>query len=173
MSNEITFEIRGLEELKDKCQKLLSVYPDETNAEMEKCSVDFQKDTNKKFPNNGKTGGKYAVSKKWKKIRQTTLLGYTVMLELQNQAPHFHLVENGHDLYMSKEMYAAYMEGRLGHIKRGKSSGKKGGTWNTVYVRFIPGKHYCEQTRNEWNNGEFDKRVQKHIKKLLKKCDLT
>lgn len=171
MSNEVTFELNGCEELAAKINELLKVYPNETASEMEKITNDFKKDVNKKFPNGGKSGSK-SVSKNWKKYKMQSLAGYTVSIEMQNSAPHFHLVENGHELYMSAEMYAAYSDGSLGHISRGRSSGKKGST-KAVHAGFVPGKHYCEKTRNEWNNGEFEKHVKKHVKKLLKKVDLA
>lgn len=164
------FEINGCEELKDKINQLLKTYPNETNAELEKITNDFKKDVNKKFPHGGASGGSKSVKKKWKKFKMIGQSGLTAGIEMQNQAPVFHLVENGHELYLSKEMYAAYRQGKLGHIAKG-GSGKKGSK-DAVHVGFVPGKHYCEKTRNEWNNGEFESRCEKHVNKLLKKVDL-
>lgn len=168
--SDFTFELEGIEELQDKISNLLKVYPNETTSEMEKITNDFKKDVNAKFPHKGTSGSK-PVAKKWKKFKMTGLSGYTVGIEMQNQAPVFHLVENGHELYLSSEMYAAYKSGKLGHIAKG-GSGKKGSK-NAIHAGFVPGKHYCERTRNEWNNGEFKNRVEKHVNKLLKKVDLT
>lgn len=167
----IEFDLNGCDELKAKINELLSVYPNETESEMEKITNDFKKDVNSKFPHSGKTGSK-PVAKKWKKSKMTSFTGYTVGIEMQNQAPHFHLVENGHELYVSDQMYAAMQTGKLGYIRRGKSSGKKGST-TAVHAGWVPGKHHCEKTRNEWNNGEFTGRVEKHVNKLLKKVNLT
>lgn len=171
MSSTCEFEIKGADELKEKIQQLLKEYPNETSAELEKVTNDFKKDVNAKFPKGGASGSK-PVKKNWKKYKMTGLSGYTVGIEMQNTAPVFHLVENGHELYMSKEMYAAYKAGNLGHISKG-SAGNKGRKRAAVHAGFVPGKHYCEKTRNEWNNGEFESRVERHVKKLLKKVDLT
>lgn len=168
MSN-YEFEIHGTEELKAKIQDLLDKYPADLNDELSKCAVDFQKDVNKKFPNNGKTGGSYAVSKKWEKTKET-VQGYTVQIELQNQAPHFHLVENGHNLKISPEAYAIASSGGSSK-KKTKSKGKR--KYSLVNAGFVPGRHYCEKTRNEWNDGTYTTKVDKRIKKLLKKVNLT
>lgn len=167
------FEINGLEELQEDIKSLMRKYPSETEAELEKIATDFQKDVNKKFPNGGKSGRK-PVSKKWKRYKlKSGLSGMTVGLSLQNTAPHFHLVENGHKQIVNKERYAALQSGQLvfsGQKNQGKR--RDANSKGMVQVGFVQGKHYCEKTRNEWNNGEFAERVEKHVDKLLKKYDL-
>jgi hypothetical protein len=165
------FEIRGTEELKGKLEALMNQYPAETRQELEKCANDFKKDVNKKFPHGGTSGKRKSVSKTWEKTELMGVAGMTYGVELQNQAPHFHLVENGHELWVDPELYAAMKSGTFRKKRNSKSSSKK--STNLVHKGFVPGKHYCEKTRNEWNDGKFQKRVDKHIKKLLKKHDLT
>ena len=168
----VEFELEGADDLAKSIKELLAGYPTESRAELEKVADDFKKDVNKKFPNGGTTGGRKSVAKKWKKTKmEGPFTGMTVGVELRNTAPVFHLVENGHELYMSPEMYAAYKTGKLGHIKRGTKNGKSG-TRNLVHAGYVKGKHYCEKTRNEWNNGEFEARMQKHVDKILKKNGL-
>lgn len=173
MSSSATFEIKGADELADKIDSLMKAYPSETEAELEKVSNDFKKDVNKKFPQEGK-GTTTPVAKKWKKTKlKGAFSGMTTGVELQNTAPHFHLVENGHELYLSPEMYTAYKNGTLQFGTTERKTTKKGGKHGLVHMGFVPGKHYCEKTRNEWNNGEFADRVEKHVTKLLKKTGLT
>lgn len=169
-----TFELYGCEELAGKIEELLSIYPAETTAEMEKITNDFKKDVNAKFPQQGK-GTSRPVAKNWKKYKMKSLQGYTIGVEMQNSAPHFHLVEHGHEQYVSKEMYAALQNGNLKFGKKNRESKdyKKQKANGTVHMGFTAGKHYCEKTRNQWNNGEFADRCEKHVKKLLKKVDLT
>ena len=38
-------------------------------------------------------------------------------IEVENTAPHWHLVENGHEVKADPAMYAAYRGGRLDHSK--------------------------------------------------------
>lgn len=174
MSNSsFSFHIEGADELSEKIENLLSAYPEETRAELEKCANDFKKDVNDKFPKKGTSGGRKSVAKKWKKTELQTVGGMTAGVELQNQAPHFHLVENGHELWVDAEMYAAMKQGSFHKSSTSKRSSSSKKPANLVHEGFVPGKHYCEKTRNEWNNGEFEKRVNKHVKKLLKKHDLT
>lgn len=170
------FEITGLDELKADVTKLLKDYPSETEAELEKVSNDFKKDVNKKFPNDGRSGTK-PVAKNWKKSKlKDTLTGMTFGISLSNKAPHFHLVENGHQLIISPEHYARLKSSNTAYSTKttGKTTGnkKKTKTQKMMHMGFVQGKHYCERTRNEWNNGEFAQRVEKHVDKLLKKHDL-
>lgn len=180
---KVTFELNGCEELAAKINEVLEKYPNETATEMEKITNDFKKDVNALFPNKGKSGKSYAIAKNWKKFKVTNLKGYTVEYEMQNVAPHFHLVENGHETWISPEMYAAYKSGNLQFASNASSKkanrNKEGYKKKHVlkdslrHMGFTAGKHCCEKTRNVWKNGEYTKRVEKHVTKLLKKCDLT
>ena len=167
------FQINGIEELQDDIKKLLRQYPSETEQELEKLATDFQKDVNKKFPHGGKSG-QTPVAKKWKRYKlKDGLNGLTVGVSLQNTAPHFHLVENGHKQIVNKERYAALMSGQLifsGQKNQNRRRSAK--SKDMVQIGFVQGKHHCEKTRNEWNNGEFAARVEKHVDKLLKKHNL-
>lgn len=169
------FEFVGLDELRNDVQKLLNTYPSETEAELEKVSNDFKKDVNKKFPHKGKTG-KRSVAKSWKKTKlKGQFSGMTTGVELSNTAPHFHLVENGHQLIIDPEHYAAIKSGsKISPKAKNKTTGNKRKSRSTqmTHLGFVQGKHYCEKTRNEWDNGEFAERVEKHVDKLLKKHSL-
>lgn len=166
-----SFDIYGLDELRDDVAALFREYPSETTAELEKITNDFKRDVNKKFPHDGKSGGNKSVSKSWKKDRLQDMHGMDVGAELTNKAPHFHLVENGHNLLVSPERYALMHTGKA--INGAKHKGKSNkNSKRLIPMGFVQGKHYCEKTRNEWNNGEFATRIEKHVNKLLKKHDL-
>lgn len=167
-----TFEIYGLEELRADISALLKEYPSEMTAELEKVTNDFKKDVNKKFPHSGKSGGNKSVAKQWKKdkLKEATT-GMTTGVELTNNAPHFHLVEHGHNLIITPERYAALQNGTAFSGQKHKGKSNRGRSRN-INMGFVQGKHYCEKTRNEWNNGEFATRVEKHVDKFLKKHDL-
>lgn len=162
-----TFEIRGHEELMAKINELLRIYPNLTQAELEKITNDFKKDVNAKFPHQGQSTTK-PVKKQWRKTFVTGFSNLTQRVDLQNTAPHFHLVENGHELWVVPGQYITQKSQRSKKASSGKKRHPK-----AVHVGFVQGKHYCEKTRNDWNNGEFEVRVEKHVKKILKKVDLT
>lgn len=170
MSNTtVTFDIKGADEIYEKCQMLLDKYPTLTQIELEKITNDFGKDVAAKFPHGG-TSTKRAVKKSWKKTR-IEAFGFNVLtqqIEMQNTAPHFHLVENGHELWVVPGQFITQKSKRSGKASSGKKTHP-----HAVHKGFVPGKHYCEKTRNEWNNGEFADRVEKHINKVLKKVGLT
>ena len=173
MASSATFDILGLEELQEDVRALLDKYPSEMEDELEKITTDFKKDVNKKFPHGGKSGKQKSISESWKKDkRRDSFTGMTMGAELTNQAPHFHLVENGHSLKVMPERYAAVQNGTAFHGQRNMKIKSNRGSSRLISLGFVQGKHYCEKTRNEWNNGEFVRRVEKRIDKFLKKHDL-
>lgn len=173
MASSATFDILGLEDLQEDVRALLDKYPSEMEDELEKITTDFKKDVNKKFPHGGKTGKQYAVSKSWKKDKlHDSLTGMTVGVELTNEAPHFHLVEFGHNLLVMPERYAAVQNGTAFHGQKNMKIKSNKGSDRLIRLGFVKGKHYCEKTRNEWNNGEFVRRVEKRVDKFLKKHNL-
>lgn len=179
MSETVTFQITGAMELADDIKKLLSAYPSETETEMEKISNDFKRDVNKKFSPAGNYGkGKRPLAKSWKKTLLKTSAGLSTGFELTNAAPHFHLVENGHNGEIPASSYAMYIRNKSQSSKketREKKAGKsKKGSYKMQPIGFVPGKHYCERTRNEWREGgRFEARVKAHVEKLMKKYKLT
>ena len=172
---DVTFEIHGLEELQNDVRRLIKEYPSETAAELEKLSNDFKKDVKDKFePKDHYGKGKRPIAKSWKKTRLTNISGLTVGIEMTNTAPHFHLVEHGHQLIINPERYAALQNGQNVFHGQKRQGGKRrtAKTKGMINAGFVQGKHYCERTRNEWNNGKFQQAVRKHVDKLLKKHDL-
>lgn len=157
-------------DLKKDIQAFYSQYPSEAVSCLQSVARQFNKDVNKKFPDGGTTGGTKSVKKKWKVENDRCLGGLTYALDDTNYAPHFHLVENGHELYMSKERYAAYKAGKL-TINGQKSSTNKSST-ELVHAGFVPGKHYCADTRDEYKAGRFQTLAAAKIYKAMEKHDL-
>ena len=151
-------------------QAFYDAYPSEAVSCIRSVARAFAKDVNKKFPNGGTTGGSKSVKKKWKYTNVSGLSGMTCEVDVTNSSPLFHLVENGHELYLSEEMYAAYKAGEL-HTNGSKSSSAKQSA-NLVHAGFVPGKHYCADTRDEYNNGKYAQTVTAKIDKLLSEHDL-
>ena len=92
---------------------------------------------------NAKMPGSYSDKiKKWK--IQGAKEGTSSFVTSTNRAPHFHLVENGHAKYDFH-----------GHFTGG----------------FVPGKHYAEQTRQEYQD-KYPKMMQEKINRLIEKHNL-
>mgnify|MGYP000973762242 CR=1 FL=1 len=121
--SEYGFELGGLEELAADIERCLEEYPEETSKKVYNLSGKFTKDVNAKFPGRY-NHGKRPLSKNWKREReQTVFTGYTIRVNVSNKSPHFHLVENGHELYITPERYAAMKAGKItfkGAIHYGK-----------------------------------------------------
>ena len=160
------FSFEGMDELKNDFQKLLKEYPDETEKEVYRLAGVFSKDVNKKMPAEYSSGDvKRPLPKSWKRTREKSIGGsYTVGVEVQNTAPHWHLVENGHVLKGNPQMAKAKAEGKL-DSKKGRKKSKKG---NSKVLGWVPGKGYCLKTREEWDNGVYAGHLKKFIDKMAK-----
>ncbi len=169
------FEFTGLEELQEDIAKCVAQYPEETSKKIYNLAGQFTKDVNKKFPASYDRG-KRPFSKNWKRERdKTQFTGYTVRVNVMNKSPHFHLVENGHVKKIPVSSYAAYIQNRTQSSKaetRQKKPRKiKGATFKIENRGFVPGKHYCERTRNEWHE-KYPQLVEEYVDKMLKEHKL-
>jgi hypothetical protein len=172
------FDFQGLDELKDDMERLLKEYPDETEKEVFRLAGVFTKDINDKMPaeySGEETTRVREMTKKrtlpnsWKRTREKSMGGsYTVGVEVQNTAPHWHLVENGHVLKGNPQMAAAKAEGKL-DAKKKSGKTKKG---NSKVLGWVPGKGYCLKTREEWDNGVFADHIKKFVDRLTKRHNL-
>lgn len=115
-------------------------YPDETNKQMRKFANEFKKDCNAKMPAEYKEG-KRPIPKNWE-VKNKQVLRVSIDAEIRNKAPHFHLVENGHNM-----------------VVRGQTVG------------FVPGKHYAERTREEWKE-DFPDKVKDFVDEMLERRKL-
>lgn len=163
------FSFEGLDELRKDMESCMQKYPDETIKGTYKMAGEFTKDVNSKMPSSYKTG-KRAIPSEWHRSRETSsFTGYTVGVEIENTAPHWHLVENGHEVYADPHMYAALRAGKLDHSKRKlKASHKAGKGSKTTRLGWAPGKGYCAKTRDEWDSGIFADKCRKLMESILK-----
>ena len=145
---EFEFDERELEQLEKELTaaiKKCPVYAGETLKELAK---DFKnsakKRANSELKHTKREGDdkKFAINKKWGHELIDENLGMTALI--WNNAPHFHLVENGHNL-----------------VKGGKLG--KGGR----IIGFVPGKHIMERTRNEYKDIVYE-RFEKMVDDILK-----
>lgn len=168
MPGSFEFEMRGLNELTKDLEDLVKEYPDQTEKEVYRLAGQFTKDVNEKFPESYQDG-KRPFEKEWHRTRVKAVFSdYTVEIEVENTAPHWHLVENGHQLLIPENpaLIASALNGKnkKNQGTKKKKSHKKA---NMIYAGFVPGKHYCEKTREEWET-EFPKRIEKFADKMLK-----
>lgn len=174
MAEKFSFSFDGLDELRDDFNQLLSKYPDDTEKEVYRLAGVFTKDVNGKMPSEY-SAGKDGLSKSWHRSREkATFGGYTVGVEIENTAPHWHLVENGHEVKADPQMFAAYKAGKLDHSKSSGSSKHKSRNRSSKLkvLGWAPGKGYCQKTRDEWEGGEFAGYVGKFVDKLKEKHNL-
>lgn len=173
-SKSFSLSFDGLDELQKDFQKMLKEYPDETEKEVYRLAGVFTKDVNAKMPPSY-SSGKHPLPKSWHRTRgKSTFGGYTVDIEVENTAPHWHLVENGHTTKADPHMYAAYKGGRLDSSKaKGKKYAKsRSKSEKLKNLGWTPGKGYCQTTRDEWDNGRFAELVRTFINKMVKRHNL-
>ena len=163
--------VDGLDDLISDFNKIVKKYPDAAEKELYRQGGKWSEDVNEKMPTSyGK--GKEPTLKKWKRTRVRDFSGHTLEIDVSNKAPHWHLIENGHELYITPERYAAMQEGKL-TLKGARHKGKRRtkDSKGMIHAGFVPGKHYAEKTRKEWQSI-FPEEIQKFIDKMLKDQNL-
>lgn len=169
-----SFSFEGLDGLKKDMDEMLDKYPDETEKEMYRLAGVFTKDVNDKMPASYKKG-KRPIPNEWHRSRERGIFaGYTVGIEIQNGAPHWHLVENGHEVIADPKKFAAYQSGKLDSKKRNKTRHMSRNKLNPNLknLGWSPGKGYCQITRDEWDSGRFTYHILKFLSKMKKKHHL-
>lgn len=125
-----SFELSGFEELQEDLKKAIDLYPDKAEEVLQKQGKEFSKqvrritlDVTKRYKGNITKG-----------FKVTKVTGYRENMECHFMAegrgkknPHFHLVENGHDVY----------------------AGGKGGH-ESQKVGYVPGKHMVQKAAMEY-----------------------
>lgn len=116
---------------------VLNEYPDETLSFMRKEANKWKKDCNDKGYK-AYTGQKRPIPKNWKTTKEENVLHQATAIEIQNKSPLFHLLENGHVKVL----------------------------WGKRTNGFVPGKHWAEKTRAEWQET-FPQEVEEYINTML------
>lgn len=152
MADSFDFDVNGLEELERDLIKAIRIAPAQAEETLKQLSKDFKASAKKKANSELKhikrseDDEKYAIKKNWGSKIVDDGLGMAALI--WNKAPHFHLVENGHQLVRG---------GKLG----------KGGE----VVGFVPGKHIMEKTRNDYKDI-VPERFQQMVDDILREGDL-
>lgn len=152
MADGFDFDIEGLEELEQDLIKAIDKAPAQAEETLKQLSKEFKASAKKKANSELKhikrnaDDEKYAIKKNWGSKIVDDGLGMAALI--WNKAPHFHLIENGHQLVTGGELGG---EGRV--------------------IGFVPGKHIMEKTRNDYKNI-VPERFEKMIDDILREGDL-
>lgn len=147
MESDLEFSIEGTEEFERDLKKAIeksSAQAEETLIELAKELKETAKKRAKSETKHIKREGddkKWAIEKRWGHKLVDDGLGAAALV--WNSAPHFHLVENGHEL-----------------VRGGRVIG------------FVPGKHIMEKTRNEYEDIVTE-RFEKMVDDILGESDLN
>lgn len=169
--SEFGFELKGIDEFAADIERCLKEYPEEASRKVYNLAGKFTKDVNEKFPSNYETG-KRSLPRSWKRERERTMFtGYTIRVNVSNKSPHFHLVENGHEMVITPIAYAIHANRKSGSKASKKRKRIKEAKFKKEHRGFVPGKHYCEKTRNEWQE-KYPEEIEKFLNKMLKDRNL-
>lgn len=146
MAEGFLFEVSGLEELERDLREVIKKAPVQAEETLLSIARDFKKSAKKRAESTlgkhkrkeGKE--KYAIKRKWGHKLVDRHVGATAMV--WNSAPHFHLIENGHNI-----------------VKNGRIKG------------FVPGRHIMEMTRNDFQEI-VPERFRQMIDDILKESGL-
>lgn len=139
---ETAVRMVGLDELVEDFEKVYRKYPDETMNEIFKQGGNFRDDVISKMPAYYKKGARPMTNKKEWKRKRVKESGISLGTEVWCEAPHFHLVENGHV-----------------SIIRGH------------YHGWVKGKFYAKRTRAEYVK-KYPEEMEKFIDRMLKEENL-
>ena len=139
---DFKMEIDGADELAACIEKALAFCPDDMNLAMKRAAKGFREDCNAKFPATYDKG-KRPFKKNWKTENTYGAYGYITETTVANKSPHWHLVENGHQKWID-----------------GKNTGG-----------FVPGRHYAEKTRGEYEE-KYPEMMQEAALEALEKAGL-
>jgi hypothetical protein len=159
MMSDTTFDIRGLDELAGDIAKATKLWPDEMRRSLDEQGKRFAKFARKEYKGLVKkhTGNITKGFSASHPIGVASDMQVNFRAEAGKRNPHFHLIENGHELYRpwykSRKLKIKYSDGgeRLG---------------------FVPGKHAMPKIADEYA-PEFYKATEETVEKILRECDLT
>ena len=146
MADSFEFSFDGLEEFQHALEKAIQKAPAQTEQTLLEVAKEFKASAKRKANSALKhveregDDKKRAIKRRWGHKMVDDRLGATVLV--WNSAPHFHLVENGHNL-----------------VRGGRVIG------------FVPGKHIMEKTRHEYEDT-VPERFEKMVEDVLKESGL-
>ena len=146
MADSFEFSFDGLEEFQHALEKAIQKAPAQAEQTLLEVAKEFKASAKRKANSELKhveregDDKKWAIKRRWGHKMVDDRLGATVLV--WNSAPHFHLVENGHNLV------------RGGNV-----------------IGFVPGKHIMEKTRHEYEDI-VPERFEKMVEDVLKESGL-
>ena len=146
MADSFEFSFDGLEEFQHALEKAIQKAPAQAEQTLLEVAKEFKASAKRKANSALKhveregDDKKRAIKRRWGHNMVDDRLGATVLV--WNSAPHFHLVENGHNL-----------------VRGGRVIG------------FVPGKHIMEKTRHEYEDT-VPERFEKMVEDVLKESGL-
>ncbi len=146
MADSFEFSFDGLEEFQHALEKAIQKAPAQAEQTLLEVAKEFKASAKRKANSALKhveregDDKKRAIKRRWGHKMVDDRLGATVLV--WNSAPHFHLVENGHNL-----------------VRGGRVIG------------FVPGKHIMEKTRHEYEDT-VPERFEKMVEDVLKESGL-
>lgn len=140
--SEAGFDLDGLQELMNDLKKAIKVYPDKAEKRLKAVARNFKKDVTSETESKiKKHTGNLIKGYKLDKIK-----GYNenMSIDFRGTAPHFHLIENGHNMV----------------TKDGKTVG------------WVEGKHIVKDMRQSYQDHVMPIEMDKLLKDIVKECDL-
>ena len=131
--------------LKEDLEAVITQYPDQTLKFLQKEANQWKKDCNAKGYDKSTSKSKKGktIAQSWKNTKEENVLHQATAIEVQNQHPLFHLLENGHNKVL----------------------------WGKPTGGFVQGKHYAEKTRAEWEDT-FPNDAEAYVDRMLKEHNL-
>lgn len=108
MSERVTFELDGLDELAADLKKASSYYPDETKKAMKGLANRFVKDVQAEQPGYDQV----LSTKKWKREVEASANNGNIEVNITNTHPLHHLLENGHEKWFMGNHIGGWVPGK-------------------------------------------------------------
>lgn len=156
-----SMEVEGLEELQESFQNMIHKYPDRAGELLVKQAKELRKDVVKMVKNDTDSDGKskrsLAKAKEYK-IGKVQGLNDQQYIEVSARAPHFHLVENGHQIVTPRTRTVQRKDGSKEKVKLANGGASKG---------YVVGYHFMDRASKK-RRIEIPKALESTIDKLLK-----
>ena len=114
--NDLDFKIVGLEELEDKMIQAIRTYPDLAEKHLRQSGTNFRRDVVAEEKSVVKDDESVKIKKKITsnqgfEVSKTRGYNENMEIDIKAKAPHFHLVENGHEQVTATGEVIGWVEG--------------------------------------------------------------
>ena len=159
-NNTVSMQIDGLEELNTSLNNLIKRYPDKAGELLTKQAQELRKDVVQMVKNDldYNSSAKRSLSKvKEYSISAVQGYGKQQYVEISAKAPHFHLIENGHQLVQPRTRTITLKDGSKRKITLKNGGQVKG---------FVPGYNFMDRASKK-RQINIPQELDKMIDKLL------